>query len=729
MYKKLIFNFLFSFLGLVSFAQNTFQCTILDSVEKKPLQGATIQMEKSELGAFSDEKGNASISNVPNGTNVFVISYLGYLEQRITRTYPSVEGEKLLVIYLKPENVNEDEVIISSTRTNSRLEDQVQLVEVLGQEDMDEEAAIVPANVTSILGDLAIITIQRTNPVSGNDAVRMQGLNPQYTQIMRDGIPLYGGFSGSLGVLSIPPLDLKQVEIVKGSASTLYGGGAIAGLINLISKTPTDSPQVSILLNASTLKETNANVFLSGKKGKFGATLFGGVNWKQAVDVNKDGFSEIPEDHNLSIHPRLFYYISKKTELNVGLTTTYDARRSGDMNVLKGNADSTHVFMQREKTLRNVVDMQFHHDFSTKNSLQVKYALNLFSRETVNPTFPFSAKTNASYTEITDRTTTKRHIFIVGMNFIRDSFTVVKADSSSLINSYKMYNRGIFIQDDWKLHDKLLIQWGLRYDWYTYNSKGAWWDKSFLPRVAIFYKPNKKLSIRLASGTGYKMPNLLNYTDPVPNTTNKTGGVQVEKSISWNADINYKTLIGDNIVLTINQAFYYTRIKNSLQIEQISQNGMQGLRNVFPVISYGTDTYVNLQIDEIGIYLGYNHTEALIKKYTVDVPVPFNPKDKVSGTFSYEIEGKWRMGLEYSYVANQYVANGRKVPSYGFVAGMIERKFKYGSLVLNGENLLDARQSKVEPLVTGSTQSPVFTPIWGYVEGRVINLSLKLLIK
>lgn len=720
MYKKLIFNLLFSFFALVSFAQNTFQCTILDSAEKKPLQGATIQMEKSELGAFSDENGNASISNVPNGTNVFVISYLGYLEQRITLIYPSVEGVKSLVIYLKPENTDEEEVIISSTRTNSRLEDQVQLVEVLGQEDMDEEAAIVPANVSSILGDLAIITIQRTNPVSGNDAVRMQGLNPQYTQIMRDGIPLYGGFSGSLGVLSIPPLDLKQVEIVKGSASTLYGGGAIAGLINLISKTPTDSPQVSILLNASTLKETNGNVFLSGKKGKFGATLFGGVNWKQAVDVNKDGFSEIPEDHNLSIHPRLFYYFSPKTELNVGLTSTYDARRSGDMNVLKGNADSTHVFMQREKTLRNVVDMQFHHDFSAKNSFQIKSATNFFNRESTNPHFHFQANVVSSYSEINDRINIGRHTIVAGANLLTESFRVQKADSANLLTDYNVFTVGTFVQDDWKINDKFLIQGGLRYDYHNIQ------HHFLLPRIALFYKPNKKLSVRLAYGTGYKTPNALSLTDPYANLVNNMSNTKSEYSRGLNADMNYKTVIANKVVLTLNQAFYASVISNPLQIIT-SANGTSYMQNteIGSVTSYGTDTYVNLQVEDFGIYLGYNHTLARIGEKML----AFNPKDKVSGTFSYEIEGKWRMGLEYSYVANQYVANERKVPSYGFVAGMIERKFKYGSLVLNGENLLDARQSKVEPLVTGSTQSPVFTPIWGYVEGRVINLSLKLLIK
>ena len=726
--KKYFFLLFFAGTRLL-FAQNTFQCTVLDSVEKKPLEGATLQIEKTDLGGYSDETGTATISNIPNGTQTLSISYVGYLDKKITLLFPLEKTGQPLIIYLKPSGENTEDVVISSTRTNSRIEDQAQMVEVLGQEDMEEESTIVPGNVSSILGDLAVITIQRTNPVTGNDAVRMQGLDPQYTQIMRDGIPLYGGFSGSLGVLSIAPLDLKQVEIIKGSASTLYGGGAIAGLINLISKTPTDSPQATILLNVSTLKETNGNFFLSGKKGKWGGTLFGGANWKQAVDVNKDGFSEIPEDHNLSIHPRLFYTFSPKSQLIIGLTSTLNGRRSGDMQVIKGKADTNHVFMQALNTLRNVVEVQYHHDFSPKNSLEVKSAINSFWRDEkyYNYGFFFGGNILSSYSEISDRINAGRHTIVLGTNLVTESFRMARGLDPVLLSNYDYVTLGAFVQDDWKITDKLLIQTGLRYDYHNIKHHFV------LPRIAFFYKPISNLSIRLAGGTGYKVPNVFTLSDPSATLLNNISDVKSERSLGANADINYRALIGEDMVLTFNQAFYATHIQNPIILSQNSL-GQQLLKGAdYYTISYGTDSYVSLSVKNIGIYVGYNHTEALQKRASVinpiNSPVPFNPKDKLSGTLSYEITGKWRMGVEYSYVANQYVANARKVPSYGFIAAMIERKFKYGSLVLNGENLLDARQSKIEPLVTGTTKAPVFTPIWGYVEGRVINLSLKILIK
>src|SRR6202008_333350 len=102
-----------------------------------------------------------------------------------------------------------------------------------------EENTIRPANIASILGDVSGGQIQQSSATSGNSNVRIQGLDGRYTQILRDGMPLYDGFSGGFGILTVPPLDLKQIELIKGSASTLYGGGAIGGLINLVSKRPT----------------------------------------------------------------------------------------------------------------------------------------------------------------------------------------------------------------------------------------------------------------------------------------------------------------------------------------------------------------------------------------------------------------------------------------------------------------------------------------------------------
>lgn len=128
--------------------------------------------------------------------------------------------------------------MIQTTRSSRSIKDIATRVEVLAAEELDEKSSMKPGGIKMLLNESIGIATQQTSAVSGTANIRIKGLDGRYTQLLRDGMPLYQGFSGGLSVMHIAPLDLKQVEFIKGSASILFGGGAIAGLVNLISKTP-----------------------------------------------------------------------------------------------------------------------------------------------------------------------------------------------------------------------------------------------------------------------------------------------------------------------------------------------------------------------------------------------------------------------------------------------------------------------------------------------------------
>ena len=260
-----------------------------DSLTRGPVVRASIRTAaRPVVGAATDATGTGlavvRMLALPAATKSLLVSAVSYDNQTIVLAEPRPDT---LVVLLQAAQHELDVVTVTATRTNSRIEDLPIKVEVLGLEDMDEESAVVPGNVASILGDISIIHIQKTSPVNGNTA--MQGLDPKYAQILRDGLPLYEGFSGNLGMLQIPPLDLKQVEVIKGSVSTLYGGGAIGGLVNVVSKTPTsETPYFTALLNRSGLKETNGNAYYAQRYagGKTGLTVFAGYTSQQDYEFS-----------------------------------------------------------------------------------------------------------------------------------------------------------------------------------------------------------------------------------------------------------------------------------------------------------------------------------------------------------------------------------------------------------------------------------------------------------
>jgi outer membrane receptor for ferrienterochelin and colicins len=718
-----------------SHSQQALKVHVVDGATKEDLIGASV-FETSSSGSSTDQNGIAQLTNLREGQHQLKVSFVGYVDTLVSVSIPFTGTEFLIA--LTPVEEQLEEIVVSSTRTNARIEDLPLKVEVLGLEEMDEESALVPGNIASILGDLAVITIQRTNPLNGNDAIRMQGLDAQYTLIARDGLPLYGGFSGSLGVLSIPPLDLKQVEIIKGSVSTLYGGGAIAGMINFISREPTEKPKGTLLFNASTLKEKNLNTFFSGKLGsKTGYTLFAGANLKSPYDVNKDGFSEVPEHNNFIVHPRLFFSLSNQSKLNVGLTTTVDNRRTGDMTAVKNTASSDHPYLRTEKTLRNVLDAQYNHSWSKTHVFSFKTALSAYQRELAVPVrfvpkYKFNGTQYSSYSEVSDKSTLGKHTLVIGANLITESLRKSSTDSVAFDN-YDFITAGVFVQDDWQVTDKFTIETGFRLD--HQNKKGFF----PLPRIALFYKANKSLSVRLASGAGYKTPNILSIVDPSPTLINNFSSVRSEHSFGINADINYNTILFDELEVSLNQAFYFAGIDNPLRVITDTLSRTSYLENQhYTAKTYGTDSYAQLVYKNWELYLGYNHTEAYQDYNSRRNPMPFNPKNKFSTTLAYSVEGKWRTGIEGSYVSNQFIYNSLyyynsqtfypslAVPNFWFWAAMVERKFNFGSIILNVENLFDARQAKFQPLFDGPITSPSFRPVWGPLDGRVINLSVKV---
>ncbi|GEO07095.1 TonB-dependent receptor [Adhaeribacter aerolatus] len=719
--RKLYLSLLLWLVCLAANGQNSLTWIVRDSSNNEPLPGVTVLLENTTNGTTTDARGRATLQNIPAGEQTIIFSFLSYGKKQATYNFPLANPAKPITILLVPTHAALDEVLISSTRTNARIEDLPIRVEVLGQEEMNEESLIVPGNITSLLGDLAIITVQRANPVNGNDVIRMQGLDARYTQILRDGLPLYGGFSGSLGVLSIPPLDLKQVEIIKGSASTLYGGGAIGGLINFISKTPADSAQTLVLLNATTLREYNLNAYASRKWNKVGFTLFAGANHKQANDVNRDGFAEVPYDDNMTIHPRLFFYLKPGTDLNIGYTGTYNYRQGGDIQAIQKRATSDHPYLQTEKVFRNMAELQFRHQLNEQNSLTVKSAGNIFNRHLKLPGFDFEGTQYNSYTEINNLWQTKKQSLITGLNLTTETFRK-NTGPAVAFTDYQNLIPGVFVQHDWQLTPTFSLETGLRYD--HHNRFGNF----VLPRISFFYKPVNTLAARLAFGTGYKAPSLFDFTDPSLYLIDFSRNIKPEKSKGINADINYKLLLFNTINVNINQAFYYTYI-NQVNILTTNSAGLQTLINGdYKVNSVGTDTYVRLQYDEVELYLGYNHTAAYQQYTRQRVNMPFNPRDKFSTTLAYEVEESWRLGVEASYSANQYLFNNQKVKNYLFTAAVIQKNFGRNSLVLNCENIFDVRQSKFEPLVEGTVTNPIFKPLYMPVEGRAINISLKLSI-
>ena len=727
----------FAFFLIQTAHTQSLQLQVVDSLTNEPLAGVVVQVNtRPTTGEVTDAEGRARFVRLPVGMYTLIASFVGFETKTVRLEFPLPASDSLLIIRLAASDEALDLVTVTATRTNRRIEDLPIKVEVLGQEDMDEEAAVVPGNVGSILGDISIIHIQRTSLPNNNQGIRMQGLDPKYTQILRDGLPLYEGFSGNLGVLQIPPLDLKQVEIVKGSASTLYGGGAIGGLINLVSRRPGHEPELTVVANRSTLRENNLNVYGSRQfNDKIGATLFLGFTDQPAVDVNKDGFSDVPLIRQFSFHPRLFLSPTTTNHLNIGYSFITEQRDGGYLEAIN-HPDITRLYVQTNTLNRHTVDATYDHTFSEGHTFTGRGTLSFFDRKQNDGGYRFDARQASSYAEATDLLQRGSHTLVTGVNLTHEQFGKGQTDSSQIAD-FTYNTMGIFAQDDYTVGKYVTIQGGLRLD--HHNIYGNF----LLPRLSILIKPTAHFSIRTSIGTGYKTPNAFaNIVTATPNASVRyryllplDPGVKPERSLGLNMDVAYAGNIGEHLTVQLDQAFFYTLVHNPIVATALLTNTMYQpmtrLQNTaYNYRAVGTDTYLRLEYDELEFYLGYNHTAARRVGSGEQTFIPFNPRDKFSLTVAYEIPDKWRMGIEASWVGGQYIYNNQKVANYWFWATAVERMIGRFHIILNAENLFNIQQFNLSgPVVTGDSANPSVAPLWAPQEGRIVNLALKYQLK
>ena len=701
-----------------------------DSLRQEPLVGASVVVPGTGLGAATDVTGTAVLRPVPAAGTRLRVTALGFRPRTVAA--PAAGGSLLLLLVSSPQEIAE-EVLVTATRTNSRIEDLPTRVEVLGAEEMAEESSIRPASIASLFGDIAGTQLQPTSPTTGNLDLRLQGLPGQYTQILRDGLPLYGGFAGSFGLLTVPPLDLRQVELIKGSNSTLYGGGAIAGLVNLVSKTPTlGTPQYAATLNQTSLRETDVNGFAARRGARWGYSAFGGLVRQQEKDVDGDGYVDVPRVRSLNLHPRLFFYPNAHSQVALGYTGTLESRRAGDAQVLKKGPDAAtgRLFFVDNTSLRTTVDLLYTNDSLAGGGLSVKATRTDFVRDVNTSATGFTAYQTTYYTEASYlHRAGPRHLLVLGLNLNGEQLASFNRSVTSLRSPYSYRTVGAFVQDDWHLRPRLRLQAGLRLD--RHNQYGSF----LLPRLALLLKASAAVTARLSGGLGYRAPvpyiNSLDERDyPLVRALQ---GVHAETSLGFNGDVNYqRTFAGfdEPLVLSVNQSFFYTRLRNPLVLNGAGFAGPAGQQALTwqnasaPLSTRGLETYVRLRADETELYLGYVFTDARRDYDPVNPALPLAARHKFAAVGLVEFTDRFSAGIEASYIGQQRLSDGRRTPGYPLFAALLRYHTGPWTVALNGENVLDYRQTRRETVVQGPLGNPTFSQLWAPVEGRVFNLSI-----
>lgn len=715
--KNIFLNTLFLFVSIISFAQTSdISISVSDAETNEPLLGATVYFEELEKGAVTDFYGIATFTEIPNGNHIIKISFIGF---KTIETTIDVGTKKEFAFKLESGGNELDEVVIQSSRSTRTVRKIPTRIEFIGAEELSEKAVMNPTNISMVLRESTGIQMQQTSLSSGNTNIRIQGLDGRYTQLLRDGFPLYGGFSSGLSILQIPPLDLKQFEIIKGSSSTLYGGGAIAGLINMVSKTPDEEPALDIMLTQTQALGSTANVFYSKRNEKFGVSLYGSGHYQKAYDPEDDDFSNLPKTTSISFNPKFFYYPSEKTTFWFGLNGTYDDRIGGDITKIESGENGVHQYTEENVSKRLSSQAVYETQIDSVSSLTIKNSISFFDRELTIPDFTFDGKQTNTFTELNYQKSANKTDWIFGANLYTSDFD--ENDNATLQRDQTDITYGAFVNNIYDISDNWILETGFRTD---YNTDFGFFP---LPRVSLLYKNDSGFSSRIGGGLGYKIPDIFTEEAEFINFENVLGidksSLNAERSYGVNLDFNYQTRLFETIGFSINQLFYVTAINDALLLNSTDNGFFQFENATDEILSKGAETNIKFTYKDFRWFLNYALIDTKLNYLAGNPQKPLTAKHNAGSVLMYESE-KWRIGYETFYTGKQFLSNGTETTDFitmGFVA---MRNFKWGTTFVNFENFTDRRQSRFSPLVLPPHDNPEFSEIYAPTDGFIFSVGV-----
>lgn len=678
------------------------------------MEGA--QLTARGIGALTDEAGRATL-RLPAGTHEVRVERIGYRTTRVTVTVTvPVGGSSEVVVRLAEQAIEAEEIIVTSTRTDRRIEDEPLRVEVVAREEVEEKLLMTPGDIAMLLNETAGLRVQPTAPSLGGASVRIQGLRGKYTQILSDGLPLYGGQTGALGPLQIPPMDLGQVEVIKGVASALYGASALGGVVNLVSRRPAAEPELELLANETTLGGTDVVGWRSSMlNDHWGYTLLASGHRQGVADVDDDGWADLPSFRRAVVRPRVVWNDGRGGNVLFTIGAMAENREGGTVPGRETPAGTT--YREGLKTRRGDLGLTARTLVGGSHMLSLR-ASGALQRH--DHTFGDRVEPDRHGTGFIEGALSGSgaHTWLVGVALQHDEL-----DADVVGFDYAHTVPGVFGQDEWSPAEWLSFSASGRLD--HHGEYGVF----FNPRVSALLRP-EPWTVRASLGTGYFAPT------PWTDESEAVGlgrvvplsGLVAERARSGSFDVG--RVAGP---FELNLTVFGSVIEDPVQARSRSSDGRLVLSNATaPVRTVGTESLVRFERGPFHLaatHVWMHSTEA-DPSGALRREVPLTPSSTGSLVGAWEEEGRARYGIELYFTGSQSVEGDPyrgRAPSQ-FVCGfLIEHRFGPIRAFLNAENVFDERQTRHDPLLlpVRSPDGRWITDVWGSLEGRSFNAGLR----
>ncbi len=467
------------------------------------LESASVVLIKTPFAATTGPDGKYEMNHIPAGKYQIRISYVGH-ENFQQEVAIKDGGVTTLTVHLIPLDAKLQEIVVTGTLKETKKAESVSPVDVYTQKYFKRYN---PTNIFDALAGINGIFPDVDNGVSNTTDVQINGLEGNYSMFLIDGVPAMNGLAGIYALHAFPMSLIDKVEVLKGSASTLYGSEAIAGVINIKTKNASNAPRFAANVCLNSMLSANADISASFKlKRASSFVTFTGESSNYRWDLDKDNFTDVPLINRASFYNKWNFNRQQSRVASIYARYIFEDRIGGENVSVKRLRGSAYYYSEQIRTHQYQTGFQYQLPVYEKFLLMADYSEH--RQHATFGNYVYDGLQRTGFTQLTwNKKVDSINDLLIGAQYRLNYYEDNTGLSDPEITGYGklLHTAGIFIEDELNLPHNHQLLIGARFDYTSANGP------VFIPRINYKWRSNDQNNvIRFGAGMGYRLPNLMN---------------------------------------------------------------------------------------------------------------------------------------------------------------------------------------------------------------------------